>query len=60
MVGIKSIENIRKLLEVGADIAINSGLIHKPSFISQAANTFGSSTIIASINEKLKMILCFH
>ena len=51
--GIKSIENIRKLLEVGADIVtINSGLIHKPSFISQAANTFGSSTIIASITMK--------
>lgn len=51
--GIKNLENIRKLLEVGADIVtINSALIHKPSFISEAANTFGCSTIVASITMK--------
>ena len=48
--GINKIDDITKLLKSGADrVAINSGAIKNPNLISEAANIFGSSTIVASI-----------
>ncbi len=51
--GIKSIADIYKVLEAGADkIAINSKAIDDPSFIKEAVTIFGSQCVICSIDVK--------
>ena len=51
--GIKTIEDIKNILRCGADkIAINSEAIRNNSFISDAANIFGSQCIVVSIQAK--------
>jgi cyclase len=51
--GIKSLEDIDKALNSGADkIAINSAGIDNPSFIKEAVNNFGASTITIYIEAK--------
>ncbi|MBK1972419.1 glycosyl amidation-associated protein WbuZ [Campylobacter sp. TTU_617] len=53
--GIKSIEDIQKILNLGADkISINSKALKEPDFITQAANRFGSQCIVCSIDVKRK------
>jgi cyclase len=48
--GIRSINDIKKILSLGADkIAINSQAIRDREFISKSAQVFGSSTIVISI-----------
>ncbi len=52
--GIRSIEDIKRILRAGADkVALNTAAIKNPKIISEAANIFGSSTITVSI-EALK------
>jgi cyclase len=51
--GIKTIEDIRELLNAGADkVAINSEAYENQSFIRQAAEKFGSQCIVVSIDAK--------
>ena len=51
--GIRSLENIRRLLEAGADrVSINSAAVRHPSFVSQAARTFGTQCIVVAIDAK--------
>jgi imidazole glycerol-phosphate synthase subunit HisF len=51
--GLRSIDDIRKVLRSGADkVAINTAAIKNPEFISEAANTFGSQCIVVSIEAK--------
>ncbi|WP_291949928.1 HisA/HisF-related TIM barrel protein [Campylobacter sp.] len=51
--GIKKIDDIKKILNIGADkISINSIALQNPHFIKEAANTFGSSCIVCSIDVK--------
>lgn len=48
--GIKSIDDIKMALKVGADkISMNTAAVKNPEIINNAANTFGSSTIVISI-----------
>ena len=48
--GLKSIEDIKMVLKVGADkISVNTAAVNNPKLINDAANTFGSSTIVVSI-----------
>lgn len=48
--GIKNIQDIAKILRVGADkVSINTAGISNPEFISEASNIFGASTIVISI-----------
>ncbi|WP_345988646.1 imidazole glycerol phosphate synthase subunit HisF [Chryseobacterium sp. Chry.R1] len=52
--GINSIEDVRKLLEAGADkISINSSAVKKPQLITDLANEFGSQCIVVAIDTKL-------
>jgi cyclase len=52
--GIKTTEDIKNILRCGADkIAINSEAIRNNSFISEAANIFGSQSIVVSIQAKM-------
>ena len=51
--GVRSLEDINKLLRAGADkVAINSWLIREPIFAEKAIKTFGSQCIVGSIEAK--------
>ena len=48
--GLRTIEDIRDVLRAGADkVAINTAAIKNPQLIREAANRFGSSTIVVAI-----------
>ena len=51
--GITNIDQIKKLLECGADrVIINSGALRNPQFISEIANIFGAQFLTVSIDVK--------
>ena len=51
--GINKIEDIRKLLNAGADkVSINTGAVNRPEFVREAAETFGSQCIVVAIDAK--------
>ncbi len=51
--GIRDIEDVRRLLKVGADkVVINTAGIEKPELIQQVAQRFGSQCLIVSIDAK--------
>ena len=51
--GIRSLENIRRLLEAGADrVSINSAAVRNPSLVGEAARTFGTQCIVVAIDAK--------
>ena len=53
--GLRTIDDIRTVLLAGADkVSLNTAVIRNPSLISEAANVFGSSTIMVAI-EAMKM-----
>ncbi len=55
--GVKSIDDIRRIINAGAEkVSINSVAVENPEFVQQAADTFGSSTIIVSIDVKKKFL----
>jgi len=48
--GLRTIEDIREVLRAGADkVSINTEAIRSPELIKKASRTFGSSTILVSI-----------
>ncbi|MCM8790613.1 MAG: imidazole glycerol phosphate synthase cyclase subunit [Candidatus Omnitrophica bacterium] len=48
--GLRTIDDIREVLRSGADkVAINTAAIRNPGIIKEAANKFGSSTIVVAI-----------
>lgn len=48
--GIRSIDDIRRILRAGADkVAINTYAVKHPEFITEAAHAFGSQCIVGSI-----------
>jgi imidazole glycerol-phosphate synthase subunit HisF len=48
--GIKSVEDIRKILSFGADkVCLNSQIIKTPNLITKAKKIFGSSTLCATV-----------
>ena len=54
--GIRTIEGIKQVINAGAEkVIINSYAIQNPSFIKQASDVFGSSTIVVSIDVKKKI-----
>lgn len=51
--GISTIEDIKSVLSLGVEkVAINSKAVEDPKFIREAAQTYGSSTIVACIDYK--------
>ncbi|WP_457621523.1 imidazole glycerol phosphate synthase subunit HisF [Persephonella sp.] len=51
--GVRSLEDVRKLLESGADkVSINTAAVKNPSLVESAAVRFGSSTIVVAIDAK--------
>ncbi|WDR07364.1 imidazole glycerol phosphate synthase subunit HisF [Devosia rhodophyticola] len=54
--GVRSIEDIRKLLLSGADkVAINSAAVSDPDFIARAADKFGNQCIVVSVDAKQRL-----
>jgi cyclase len=51
--GIQSLEDIRRLLNAGADkVAINTAAVVNPEFVREAASRFGSQCIVVAIDAK--------
>ncbi len=51
--GIKSVEDMRRLLSAGADkISINTAAVNEPSLITQGAKRFGSQCIIIAVDAR--------
>ena len=51
--GVRKIEDIRQLLNAGADkVAINSAAIFHPEFVGEAAARFGNQCIVVAIDAK--------
>jgi len=51
--GVRTVEDIRKLLLAGADkVSINTAAVHNPEFVREAAEKFGSQCIVVAIDAK--------
>jgi cyclase len=51
--GIRTIDDIRRLLQAGADkVSINSAATREPDFVRRAADRFGSQCIVVAIDPK--------
>ena len=51
--GVRVTEDIRKLLLAGADkVSINTAAVHRPEFVREAAEKFGSQCIVVAIDAK--------
>jgi len=51
--GVRTIEDIRRLLLAGADkVSINTAAVARPEFVREAARKFGSQCIVAAIDAK--------
>ena len=51
--GIRELADIRRMLNAGADkVAINTAAVHRPEFVGEAAERFGSQCIVVAIDAK--------
>ena len=51
--GIRSLEDVRRMLNAGADkVAINTAAILEPALVQQAAERFGSQCVVVAIDAK--------
>ncbi len=51
--GVRTVEDIRKLLIAGADkVSINTAAVHRPEFVNEAAERFGAQCIVVAIDAK--------
>ena len=51
--GVRTVEDIRKLLLAGADkVSINTAAVHRPEFVREAAEKFGSQCIVVALDAK--------
>ncbi len=54
--GVRDVETIRQILSLGIEkVAVNSHAVENPEFIRAAADRFGSSTIVVSMDVRKKM-----
>jgi cyclase len=54
--GVRDVETIRRILSLGIEkVAINSHAVENPGFVRAAAERFGSSTIVVSIDVRRRM-----
>lgn len=51
--GVKALADIENLLHAGADkVSINTAALHNPQLVKEAAERFGSSTIVVAVDAK--------
>ena len=54
-VGVRNLEDLRKLLKAGADkVSINTAAVKDPHFVERASKRFGSQCIVIAIDAKRK------
>ncbi|MEE2689223.1 MAG: imidazole glycerol phosphate synthase subunit HisF [Pseudomonadota bacterium] len=52
--GVRTVEDIRKLLLAGADkVSINTAAVQRPEFVAEAVTRFGSQCIVVAIDAKV-------
>ncbi len=51
--GVRTVEDIRKLLHAGADkVSINTAAVHRRQFVAEGADKFGAQCIVVAIDAK--------
>ena len=51
--GVRMVEDVRRLLLAGADkVSINTAAVHRPEFVREAAQKFGTQCIVVAIDAK--------
>ena len=51
--GVRSVEDVRKLLNAGADkVSINTAAVERPALVAEAAHRFGSQAIVVAIDAR--------
>jgi cyclase len=51
--GVRSVEDVRKLLNAGADkVSINTAAVENPGLVAQAAHRFGSQAIVVAVDAR--------
>ena len=51
--GVRTVEDIRRLLNAGADkVSINTAAVHRPEFVREAAERFGSQCIVVALDAR--------
>jgi imidazole glycerol-phosphate synthase subunit HisF len=51
--GVRSVEDIRRLLNAGADkVSINTAAVHRPEFVKESAERFGSQCTVVAIDAR--------
>jgi len=51
--GLRSIEDMRRMLEAGADkVSVNTAVVYSPDLITEAARRFGSQCIVVAIDAR--------
>lgn len=59
--GVRTLEDIRRLLNAGADkVSINTAAVHRPEFVREAAEKFGSQCIVVAIDARRMSGLSDH
>src|SRR6187402_1543561 len=54
--GVRTVEDIRKLLLAGADkVSINTAAVKNPDFVAEAADKFGNQCIVVAIDAKRRL-----
>jgi len=54
--GVRSLEDIRQLLQAGADkVSINTAAVYDPDLVTAAAKRFGSQCMVVAIEARSKM-----
>jgi cyclase len=55
--GVRTIEDIRALLNAGADkVSINTSAVQRPEFVKEAAERFGTQCIVVAIDAKSRSV----
>ena len=53
--GVRTVDDIRRLLNAGADkVSINTAAVHRPEFVREAAERFGSQCTVVAIDARRK------
>jgi len=51
--GVRTVEDIRRLLNAGADkVSINTAAVHRPEFVKESAERFGSQCTVVAIDAR--------
>lgn len=53
--GVRTIEDVRKLLLAGADkVSVNTAAVDRPEFVQEASRRFGSQCIVVAVDAKMR------